>query len=171
MPGENCAIFGCSASRKNKGISFFKVPLPNNEMNKKWGNELINMITKDREVDNSLKKRIETRKLFICEQHFSEDQYYKYDTRKSLKDGELPKLNLPMKSGTKTPSRRPTSSIQKRDEFLVLQALSPPLSPYVYKDFNEFTHRIVKLSLDNCWEVKLQNNLAILCDAQVSNIY
>ena len=149
-------------SRKNKGISFFKVPLPNNEMNKKWGNELINMITKDREVDNSLKKRIETRKLFICEQHFSEDQYYKYDTRKSLKDGELPKLNLPMKSGTKTPSRRPTSSIQKRDEFLVIQALSPPLSPYVYKDFNEFTHRIVKLSLDNCWEVKLQNNLAIL---------
>ena len=162
MPGENCAIFGCSASRKNKGISFFKVPLPNNEMNKKWGNELINMITKDREVDNSLKKRIETRKLFICEQHFSEEQYYKYDTRKSLKDGELPKLNSPMKSGTKTPSRRPTSSIQKRDEFLVLQALSPPLSPYVYKDFNEFTHRIVKLSLDNCWEVKLQNNLAIL---------
>ena len=113
MPGENCAIFGCSASRKIKGISFFNVPLPNNEMNKKWGNELINVITKDREVDASLKKRIETRKLFICEQHFSEEQYYKYDTRKSLKDGEQPKLNLPMKSGTKTPSRRPTSSIQK----------------------------------------------------------
>ena len=40
-----------------------------------------------------------------------------------------------MKSGTKTPSRHPTSSIQKR---------------------------IVKLSLGNCWEVKIQNNLAIL---------
>ena len=98
MPGENCAIFGCSASRRNKGLIFFKVPLPNNEANKKWGSELINVITKDREVDAALKKRIETRKLFICEQHFTEDQYYTYETRKSLKEGELPKLNLPIKA-------------------------------------------------------------------------
>ena len=129
-------------------------------MNKKWGNELINVITKDREVDASRKKPIETRKLFICEQHFSEEHYYKYDTRKSLKDGELPKLNLPIK----TPSRCPKP--------FHLHHL------HVYKDFNEFTHRIVKLSLGNCWEVKIQNNLAILnyvtttnCDTQVSNIY
>ena len=100
MPGENCAIFGCSASRRNKGISFFKVPLPNNELNKKWGSELINVITKDREVDAALKHRIETRKLFICEQHFMQDQYYVYNTRKSLKEGELPKINLPIKSFT-----------------------------------------------------------------------
>ena len=115
-------------------------------MNKKWGSELINVITKDMGVDASLKKRIETRKLFICEQYFTEEQYYKYETRKSLKDGELPKLNLPMESGTKTPSRRPTSSIQKRGT----SSPSPPPSPYVYKDFNEFPHRIVKLSLGNC---------------------
>ena len=42
-----------------------------------------------------MKKRIETRKLFICEQHFTEHQY---DTRKSLKEEELPKINLPIKS-------------------------------------------------------------------------
>ena len=51
MPGENCDIFGCSTSRKNKGISIFKVPLPNNEFNKKWNRDLINIIKKDRQVD------------------------------------------------------------------------------------------------------------------------
>ena len=53
MPGENCAVYGCSASRRHKGISFFKVPLPNNDFNKKWGDEIINIITKDREIDSS----------------------------------------------------------------------------------------------------------------------
>ena len=55
MPGENCAIFGCSASRRNKGISFFKVPLPNSEANKKWGDELINLITRDHKLMQLLK--------------------------------------------------------------------------------------------------------------------
>ena len=31
MSGENCAIPGCSISRKDKGISIFKVPLANNK--------------------------------------------------------------------------------------------------------------------------------------------
>ena len=40
MPGENCALPGCSVSRKDK-ISILKVPLPNNDVNKKWSKELI----------------------------------------------------------------------------------------------------------------------------------
>ena len=128
MPGENCAVYGCSASRKHKGISFFKVPLPNNDFNKKWGDEIINIITKDREIDSSLKTRIESRKLFICEQHFSSDQFYEYDTRKSLKEGELPKLNLPTKRIHKATVSRSTSSIQKHDEFVVMQELSSLIS-------------------------------------------
>ena len=117
MPGENCAICGCSALRRNNGISFFKVTLPNNELNKKWGSEH-DFITKDREVDAALKHRIETRKLFICEQHFTQDQYYVYNTRKSLKEVELPKINLPIKSFTTPPviASRSTLSIKKRDE-------------------------------------------------------
>ena len=70
IPGENCAIFGCSTSRRNKGISIFKVPLPNNEFNKKWNRDLINIITKDRQVDEPLKKRIASCNLYICERHF-----------------------------------------------------------------------------------------------------
>ena len=34
MPGENCAIPGCSISKKDK-ISIFKVSLPNNDVSKK----------------------------------------------------------------------------------------------------------------------------------------
>ena len=40
MPGENCATPGCSNLRKDK-ISILKVPLPNNDVNKKWNKELI----------------------------------------------------------------------------------------------------------------------------------
>ena len=99
MPGANCSIFGCPTSRRNKDISIFKVPLPNSEANKKWRSELINIITKDRVVDDALKKRIAGSNLFICEQHFSTDQFYIYPTRKSLKEGALPTLTLFMPGG------------------------------------------------------------------------
>ena len=77
MPGENCAIPGCSISRKDK-ISIFKVPLPNNDVNKKWSKELIDIILKYRQRDESLNKRIQSHKLFICERHFTVDQIYVY---------------------------------------------------------------------------------------------
>ena len=74
--------------------------MPNNELSKKWDSELINVTAKDREVNAALKHRIQTRNLFISEQLFTQDQYYVYNTRKYLKEGELPKLNLPIKSIT-----------------------------------------------------------------------
>lgn len=77
MPGANCSILYCPTSRRHKDISIFKVPLPNNEVNKKWRGELINIITKDRVIDDALKKRIASTQLFICERHFREDQYWK----------------------------------------------------------------------------------------------
>ena len=45
MPGENCAIFGCSTSRGNVGMTFFKVPKECDDFKKKWASELINVIT------------------------------------------------------------------------------------------------------------------------------
>ena len=77
MPGENCAIPGCSISRKDK-ISTFKVSLPNNDVSKKWSKELIDIILKYRQRDESLNKRIQSHKLFICERHFTVDQIYVY---------------------------------------------------------------------------------------------
>ena len=58
---QNCAIPGCSISRKDKGISIFKVPLANNEFNKKWSQDLINIILKYLQPDKSLNERIESR--------------------------------------------------------------------------------------------------------------
>ena len=100
MPGENCSIYGCSASRRYTGVAFFKVPKETNGFTKKWASELINIITKDRVVDDILRKKIndfEHKKLWICELHFSPEQIWCYETKKKLKDGELPSLNLPKK--------------------------------------------------------------------------
>ena len=57
MPGENYAIPGYSVSRKDK-ISIFKVSLPNNDVNKKCCKELIDIILKYLQRDESFNKRI-----------------------------------------------------------------------------------------------------------------
>ena len=78
MPGANCAIYGCGACRsvKYKGISIIKVPFASDEASKNWRSEILNIITKDRVVDATLRKRIEEDKVFICEQHFAKDDFY-----------------------------------------------------------------------------------------------
>ena len=76
MPGENCAIFGCSTSRRHKGVSIFKIPVAKDEENKNWVRQLINIVTKDRQVDELLKKRIESGRIYICERHFTPEQFY-----------------------------------------------------------------------------------------------
>ena len=50
MPGENCALPGCGISRKDK-INILKVPLPNNDVNKKWSKvSLINPVNSPLQV-------------------------------------------------------------------------------------------------------------------------
>ena len=66
-PGENCAVPGFSVLRKGKGISIFKVYLAINEFSKTWSRDLINNILKYRQPDKSLNERIESHKLFTCE--------------------------------------------------------------------------------------------------------
>ena len=76
MPGANCSIYGCPTSRRNKEISIFKIPSPNSESNKKWRSELINIVTKDRVVDDNLQRQIDSNRIYICEKHFCEDQFW-----------------------------------------------------------------------------------------------
>lgn len=76
MPGENCSIYNCSTSRKNKGISIWKLPTPNNDFNKKWREDLISVILRDRDKDSNLKRQIDNDRLHICEKHFTTDQMY-----------------------------------------------------------------------------------------------
>ena len=48
-------------------------------------NDLINVITRERLIDNSLKKRFGSYNLHICELHFTEDQFWVYSSRKIFK--------------------------------------------------------------------------------------
>ena len=86
------------------------------------GFKLINIITKDRVVDDILRKKIndfEHKKLWICEHHFSPEQVWYYETKKKLKDGELLSLNLPKKSSESSASSvvsRSSSSTSKRED-------------------------------------------------------
>jgi len=82
----NCAIYGCFTNRKSdsyKGISLFKVPGGKDEYSVEWSRKLIHIITKDRVVNPSLRKQIESKRLYICEKHYQPTQviHRKYKTQ------------------------------------------------------------------------------------------
>ena len=52
-------------------------------------------------------------------------------------------------------------SIKKREEHLESATLSPPPPSYIYKDFQDFKDRIIKLSLNHLWQFVISENLVI----------
>ena len=74
MPGANCSIFGCTKSTTTKGLAKFVIPKKDDEQHRDWREKLVNIITKDREIDADLRGEIERKSLHICELHFIEDQ-------------------------------------------------------------------------------------------------
>ena len=73
MPGVNCAIPRCSTSRATTGVAFLGIPKDNDEYNVNWRKNIVDMITKIRVVDASLKRKIE-RSLHLCEEHYPEEK-------------------------------------------------------------------------------------------------
>ena len=73
MPGANCAIFGCPISRKH-GLAIFKVTSKDDKWSTEWRNKIIDVITRDRVVDESLKEQIAKKNLYVCEKHYPEDK-------------------------------------------------------------------------------------------------
>ena len=69
--GANCSIFGCNTPIKHKGIGIFKLP-----KDKKWRSEVLNIILKDRVINESLRRQIDNNTLHICELHFKDDDLY-----------------------------------------------------------------------------------------------
>ena len=137
----------------------FKVPKESDNFKKKWASELKNVITKDRVIDSELQEKIndkEHRKMWICERHFSPQQYWVYSNSKKIKGGELPTLNIPKKSiDSLTSPPRITAAISKREEFQQLLEFSPPSTPSnAYKDFSDFRKRVSNLSLGETWKVQ-----------------
>ena len=60
-------------SRKHVGISIFKIPAKNDELSKKTREAWVRLVTRDREVDASLRQQIEKCNIHICEKHFEKD--------------------------------------------------------------------------------------------------
>lgn len=61
----------------------------------------------------------------------------------------------------------------EREEFMILQQLSPPSSPpmFDYRDFFEFVLRIKKLSLPSCWHIKTEEHLVTVICTSDSNCH
>ena len=74
MPGANCSIFGCIKSRTTKELAIFGISKKDDEWHRDGREKLVNIITKDREIDADLRGQIERKSLHICELHFTKDQ-------------------------------------------------------------------------------------------------
>lgn len=89
MPGDNCSIYGCGTSRskKYKGVGIFKIPSGVDSFNTKWREQLLNIVTRDRVIDAGLQLQITSKRIFICQKHFRDDQI-------NISNGKLTSINL-----------------------------------------------------------------------------
>lgn len=69
MPGENCSIVGCGASRRIKGIGIFRVPSA--VKYKEWRTNWLSQVTKSRVIDSAFREQIENDRVYVCEKHFN----------------------------------------------------------------------------------------------------
>ena len=76
MPGENCAFYGCSSSRKHR-LSFFKLPYVRadesehtSQLKEHARKEWVNLILRTCVMTPDLKQRIQAGNIYICELHF-----------------------------------------------------------------------------------------------------
>ena len=74
MPGSHCSLYGCTKSRTTEGLAFFRIPTKDDKYSTEWRDKLIDIITRDREVDANLRRQIKNRTLHICELHYTESQ-------------------------------------------------------------------------------------------------
>ena len=74
MVGDNCSIFGCSNSRRKSGVAIFKIPQGDDERSSNWRKCIISVVTKDHVIDKALRERIMKKNIFVCENHYPEDQ-------------------------------------------------------------------------------------------------
>ena len=74
MPGDNCAIPGCSTSRATLGVALLGIPKNNDEHNVNWRKNVVDMITKIRVVDASLKRQTERKSLHLYEKHYPKEK-------------------------------------------------------------------------------------------------
>ena len=74
MPGDNCAVPGCSTSTATPGVVLLGMPKEDDEYNVNWRKNIVDMNSKIRVVDASLKRQIERKSLHFCEKHYREEK-------------------------------------------------------------------------------------------------
>lgn len=163
--GICCSIYGCHVSRRSKykGISIFKVPSGASDFETNWRNKLVAVVTSSRVIDSSLREQIEKKRVYICQQHFRPDQYLVHDTCKTLKPGEIPTLNLPVKSipssSQTISSPRPSAQlISKKKEISLSSSTSSSTVSFCYKSYEDFKKRIELLKLPSSWDIVYSAN-------------
>ena len=139
----------------------FKVPVGNNDFDKDWKQKLISVITKDRVVDDSLRAQIEKSNLYICECHFSPDQFYHHDTKTTLNPGVILTLHLPQKchpSSSTITRPRDSAFIINQKKLILSSTITAAEKPVeYYKSFDDFKTRVSCLKL-NGWQVSSPSN-------------
>ena len=70
MAEDNCATPGCSTSGATPGVALFGMPKNDDEHNVNWRKNIVDMITKIRVVDASLKRQIERKSLQFCDKRY-----------------------------------------------------------------------------------------------------
>ena len=102
--------------------------------------KIVNIITKDRAIDKSLRNQIERRSIYTCELHYCEDQLIRNAVKTTRKPGALPSINLPVKRFSSTAVALLLTVYKKGCH------IHPQLgaaSSSCYLSFNEFCTRII----------------------------
>ena len=111
----------------------------------------------------ALRERIRSKRLFIYQRYFREDQYHRHDTRCTLVPGQLPSLNLPTKSfppsSILTKPRESFNNLQLKRALLSKEVPDKPLE--CYKSFSEFNQRMKSLQLVG-WQFSVNDTVAHL---------
>ena len=98
---------------------------------------------------------------YICERDFTPDQICIYPTCKMLKEGTLAALNLSQESASNTTKPRPANSVEKHEEYQLLQEqISQPVQN-TSNSLGDFTSRINSLALAKNWKVKSQETVLV----------
>ena len=69
MPGAECSIFGYTTCRIRTGVAIFGLPKGESELAKKTRNKWVRVITRNRIVEDDLRRQIKAGILHVCEKH------------------------------------------------------------------------------------------------------
>ena len=75
MTGSNCCIPKCTNSRtRHPGVALFRIPTKDGEYSAVWRKNILDVVTKYREVDSRFKTQIQNKTVHICEEHYAKDK-------------------------------------------------------------------------------------------------